>query len=99
MADMNRFLQVERFDQRREVVGVGVHVISLPRLARPAMAASVVGDTAVAARGQEKHLVLKSVRTQRPAVTEDDGLARAPVLVINLCAVFGSDGAHRLNAY
>ena len=45
---------------------------------------------------QEEHLRLPTVRTQRPAVTEYDGLTQAPVLVIDLCAVFGSDRVHVL---
>ena len=53
VADVDRVLQVERFDQRREVVGVGVHVVAVPGLARSAVAAAVVGDAAVAARRPE----------------------------------------------
>ena len=41
---MNRVAQVERLDERRQIVGVGVHVVAVPRLARPAVAAPVVGD-------------------------------------------------------
>ena len=48
------------------------------------MAAAVVGDAAVAVRGQEEHLVFEGVRAQRPAVAEDHGLPGAPVLVIDL---------------
>jgi len=33
VADMDRVLQVERLDERGEVVGVGVHVVARPRLA------------------------------------------------------------------
>jgi hypothetical protein len=32
-------------------------------------------------------------------VTEHDGLTRAPVLVIDLCAVFGGDRVHAVNNY
>ena len=81
---MDRVLQVERFDELREVVGVGVHVVAVPRLARPAMAAAVMGDAAIAARRQKEHLVLEGVRAERPAVAEDDRLSAAPVLVVDL---------------
>ena len=84
VADVDRVLQVERFDERREVVGVGVHVVAVPGLARAAVAAAVMGDAAVAAGGQEEHLVLQGVRAERPAVAEDDGLSAAPVLVVEL---------------
>ena len=74
VADVDRVLQVEFFDQRREVVGVGVHVVAVPGLARTAMAAAVMGDAAISAGGQKEHLVFKGVRAQRPAMAEDDGL-------------------------
>src|SRR5207253_101720 len=80
--------------QRREVIGIGVHIVAMPGLARAAMAAAVMGDTAVAAGGQKEHLVLKGVCAQWPAVAEDDGLSTAPVLVVDLRAVLGSDRGH-----
>ena len=33
MPDVNRLVQFERLDQRREVVGIGVHIVAAPRLA------------------------------------------------------------------
>ena len=92
--DMDRVLQVELLDELSQVVRVGVHVVSLPRLARPAVAASVVGDAAIPLRRQKEHLVLEGVARERPAVAEDDRLSGAPVLVIDLRAVFGGNGAH-----
>jgi len=44
---MDSFLQIERFNERREVICVGVHVVAIPRLARAAMAATVMADAAV----------------------------------------------------
>ena len=94
MAHVDRLLQVEFLHQGRQVVGVSVHVVAVPRLARPAMPAPVVRDATVPARGQKRHLVLESVSAQRPAVTEDHGLSRAPILVIALRSVFGDNCAH-----
>src|SRR2546426_12217164 len=91
MTDVDRVPHVERFDQLREIVGVGVHFVPTPRLARSAMTAAVVCDTAVAVGAQKHHLVLPGVRAQRPSMAEDDGLSLAPVLVIDLRAVFGCD--------
>src|SRR5665647_1976173 len=85
---MDRVLQVKRFHQCREVVGVGIHFVAAPRLARSAMAAAVMADAAVSVGAQKHHLVLPGVRAQRPAVAEDHGLATAPVLVVDLRAVF-----------
>ncbi len=94
VADMDRVLQVERFDERREVVGVGVHVVAVPGLARAPMAAAVMGDAAISAGSQKEHLVFKGIRAERPAMAEDHGLSAAPVLVIDLRAVFGRDRGH-----
>ena len=78
VADMDRVLQIERSTERGEIVGVGVHVVAVPGLARAAVAAAVMRDAAVAARGQKEHLVFEGVRAQRPAVAEDDRLSRCP---------------------
>ena len=91
---MDGVLQVERLGQRREVVGVCVHVVAVPGLARAPVAATIVRDAPVAAGGQKEHLVLEGVRAQRPAVTEDDRLSLAPVLVIDLSSVLGRDRVH-----
>jgi len=47
-----------------------------PRLARTAVTAPVVGDTAIAARCEVEHLVFEGVRRERPAVAEDHARAR-----------------------
>ncbi len=90
MADMDRILEVEHRDKLGEVVGVGIQIIAVPGLPRAAMTSAVVGDATVAIRGQEEHLVLKGVCRQQPAMAEDYGLSRAPVLVVDLCAVLST---------
>ncbi len=99
VADVDGVLEIERLDEFRQIVGVGVHVVAPPGLAGAAVAAAIMRDAAVAARGQEEHLVVPGVRAQGPAVAEDDGLARAPVLEVNLCAVFGGEGTHECVAF
>src|SRR5664280_105194 len=63
------------------------------------MAATVVGDAAIAVGGQEHHLSLPAIRTEGPAVAEHHRLSCccAPVLVIDVRTVFGRDRAHRLS--
>src|SRR5262245_49101561 len=78
----------------REVVGIRVHLVAAPRLARPAVPAAIMRDAPIAPGGQEEHLVLPGVRAERPPVAEDDGLPRAPVLVVDLRAVLRRDGRH-----
>src|SRR5262249_41629986 len=92
--DMDRVLQVELLDELGEVVRVGIEVVAVPGLAGTAMAAAIMGDAAVAARSEEKHLVLEGVRAERPAVAEDNRLSRAPVIEIDLCSISGRDRAH-----
>ena len=56
-------------------------------------------DGAIAMGGHEERLVVPGVGIERPAVAEDDGLPRAPVLVKDRGAVLGGDGActHGMN--
>jgi hypothetical protein len=92
--DVDRVLEIERGDERRQIVGVGIHLIAAPRLTRASVAAAVMSDAAVATRREKDHLVFPGIGRQRPAVTEDDRLSRPPVLVINLGAIAGLDRGH-----
>ena len=74
-ADQDGVLQVERLDQFREVVGIGIHLVAVPGLAGSAMAATVMGDAAIAVGGQEHHLGFPAIRAERPAVAEHDRLS------------------------
>ncbi len=60
------------------------------------MATPVMGDDAIAVAEEEQHLSVPVIRTQRPAVTEDNGLAGTPIFVKNLCSIFGGYCAHGL---
>jgi hypothetical protein len=93
-SDEDRVLQIERLHQRREIVGERVHVVTGPRLARPAVAAPIVGDAPIAVRGQQKHLGFPAVGVQRPSMAEDNGRTAAPILVVDLGSVPGGDGGH-----
>src|SRR5258705_7538697 len=91
---MDGVRQVKLPDEFSEVIGIGVEVIAVPGLARSAMAAPIMRNTAVSARRQIEHLILECVGAQWPAMAEDDGLTRAPVVIINFRAVRGGDGTH-----
>ena len=84
MTDVDCILQIERLDQLRQIVRVCVHVVPGPRLARPAVPAPIVRNAAVAALRQKKHLIFKSIRAQRPAMTEDHGLSGSPIIIIDV---------------
>jgi hypothetical protein len=98
MADMDRVPQAQSLDQRGKVVRIGVEGVALPWPAGPAVTATVVGDATKAVRGQEEHLVFESVGAERPAMAEDHGLPRAPVVVVDLRSVFRRERAHALGA-
>ena len=78
MADVNGVLQIEMRRQRREVVGIMIHVVAVAGLGRAAVAAAVMGDDAIAVIEEEQHLRVPVVGRQRPAMAEHDGLARCP---------------------
>jgi hypothetical protein len=43
-----------------------------------------MSNTSITSGSQKKHLILKGIGIERPPMAEDDGLAGAPVLVINV---------------
>src|SRR5882762_4361304 len=71
-----------------------IHVMAAADLGGAAMAAPVMGYDAIAVLEEEQHLRVPIIGRQRPAMAEHDGLTFAPVLVEDLNAVFGGDGAH-----
>ena len=94
MADVNGVLQVEMRGQRRQVIGIVIHVVAVADLGGAAVAAAVMRDDAIAVLEEEQHLRVPVIGRQRPAMAEHDGLTFAPVLVENLNAVFGWNRAH-----
>src|SRR5262245_31612946 len=60
------------------------------------MATTVVGNGAIAMGGEEEHLVLESIRAQRPTMAKHDGLPSTPVIEVDLGAVLCGDRAHFL---
>src|SRR5258708_542984 len=59
------------------------------------MAAAVMCDGTEAVLRKEEHLLVPHIAVQRSAVRERHDRTFAPVLKIDLGAVFGGDGAHR----
>src|SRR6202045_4797965 len=94
MANMNGVLQVEMRGQRRQVIGIVIHVVTVAHLSGPAMASAVMRYDAITVLEEEQHLRVPVIGRQRPAMAEHDGLTIAPVLVKDLCAVSGCDRAH-----
>src|SRR5690606_25993200 len=87
MSDEDDVAQVESLDQLGEIIGVGFHIVAVPRLARSTVAAPVVANRAKAVGCHGQHLGFPSIGVEGPAVAEDDRLPSPPVLVIDLCSV------------
>jgi hypothetical protein len=87
MADQDDIRKIEAVDQAGEVVGEPVVVVAVLRLARPAVAAPIVGDGAPAALGQPVELSAPDRRAQCPAMDEHHRTAGADILVEKLLAV------------
>jgi hypothetical protein len=75
--------------QRRQIIGIVIHVVTVAHLCGPAMTSAVMSYDAIAVVDEKNHLRVPVIRRQRPAMAEHDGLTFAPVLVKDLDAVFG----------
>ncbi len=84
VTDVDRIFQIKRFDELCEIVGESIHIVAEPGLTGTTMPATIMRDAAIAVRREKEHLVLERIRRERPTVTENNRLARAPVVVKNL---------------
>src|SRR6266404_4498242 len=96
VADMDCILQVKHFGERRKIVGVSVHLVSVPGLGGTAVSTAIMRNHSKATLAEEQHLRIPVVRAKRPTVTEHDGLARSPILVEDLCTVFCGNRWHKI---
>src|SRR6267143_5147345 len=81
-------LQVQLFGEGCEIIGVSIHLVTIPRLRGTTVAPAVVRNDSIATIAEEQHLRVPVVRSERPALTEYYRLSRSPVLVENLCTIF-----------
>jgi hypothetical protein len=58
------------------------------------MTTAIMRKDAITMRNQKYHLVFPGIRAERPTMTEDHGLSRAPILVIDFAAIFGRNRGH-----
>jgi hypothetical protein len=68
-----------------------VHIVAVGGLGRATMATAVMGDNAIAMMQEKQQLRVPFIGRQRPPVAEHNRLARTPVLVEDLRAVFGGN--------
>ena len=68
VTDQSGIFEIERLNDRCQIIGVPIHVVPGRGLAGPAMAPTVVGDNAKSILRQEQHLSVPCIGTQRPSV-------------------------------
>jgi hypothetical protein len=91
---MDCVFQVKLLRERREIVGVSIHFVAIPRLGGTAVTSPVMRYDAITTLSEKQHLSIPVVRRERPPVTEHYGLACSPVLVENLRTIFRCDCGH-----
>src|SRR2546430_17287840 len=81
------------FSPRGEIARIMIHVMAAGGLSGSAVTAPIMGDDAKAFADKEKHLCVPIIGRERPAMTENDRLSFAPVLIIDVdvSSVFFSD--------
>ncbi len=91
MANQYHISQIERIEECRQIIGIGVQVVSVSGLIGSATAATIMGDRAIAMRSDQKQLIVPHINCERPSVAKDHRLTYAPVLVKDLCDILCSD--------
>src|ERR1700736_135306 len=97
MADVDGILYIQLLYQFRQIIGVGVHIVAVPRLAGAAVSAAIVRDASISARGEKYHLIFPGIGAERPSVTKNQRLPFAPILVVKLCSIFHFDRSHAIS--
>src|SRR6201981_1604304 len=92
VADVNGVVEVELLYECREIGGIRIHVIAGPGVARSAVTATIVRNTAVPPIREEHHLVFPGVAIQWRAVAEDNGVTCPPSFEKYLLARTAGDG-------
>ena len=94
---MHGILQIKRLDEFGNVGGVGIHVVPIDRLRGTAVPAAIMGDYPITVVQKEHHLRVPVVCGERPAMVEEERLTCAPILKVNLRAVFHCDRVHGIS--
>src|SRR5438270_9868170 len=84
MTNMHCVLQIKMRGQRRQIVGIVIHVMAAAGLGGPAVTSSIMSNDAIAVIQKEQHLRVPVIARKRPAVAEDDGLSFAPIFIIDV---------------
>src|SRR6202043_4123082 len=94
MANMDGIFQIEMRCKSRQVIGIMVHIVAVGGLSGAAVPTAIMGDHPIAVMQEKQHLVIPVVRAERPTMAENYRLSFTPVLVVDLCTVFGRDSSH-----
>ena len=99
VTDQRGVPEIERFDHGSKIVGVAVHVVVGQKPGSNGRDPVGRARRAVAVLREEQHLTVPGIGTERPAVRERDDRACAPVLVVDLSAIFGRDRTHDIGSF
>src|ERR1700722_19422476 len=91
MPHHHRVLQIEPLDQRRQVVGIRVHLVAVPRLRGAPVPPPVMRNHATPALAEKQHLSFPVIRAKRPAMGKNSWPTSSPILVKNRRAIVGGD--------
>jgi hypothetical protein len=83
VAHHRHLFEIKVIEELREIVGVGVQVVTTPRLAGTTVPASIMRYDSIAALPKKQHLRIPGVSLKRPSVREGYDWARAPILIRN----------------
>jgi hypothetical protein len=68
MANVDRILEVEMRRDRRKVIGVVIHIVTVRRLTRASVTTAIMCNDAEAMTQEEHHLRVPIIAGQRPTV-------------------------------
>jgi hypothetical protein len=68
---MNCVPEVKLFGERGKIIGISIHLVSIPGLGGAAVPTAVMGNHAVAALSEVQHLIVPVIGGERPTVAED----------------------------
>src|SRR5580658_5842225 len=88
---MDGILEIEGGGQRREVIGIVIHVMAVGGLARASVTPPIVCDHSIATLQEEQHLCVPIVGRERPTMGEHHRLTTPPILEEYRDPVVGPD--------
>ena len=80
VAHMDGMLEIKVGGQRREVIGIVIHIMAVGGLARAPVTPPIMRDHSIAVLQEEQHLCIPIVGRERPTMGEHHRLPTPPIL-------------------